>query len=986
MVAMAVLWHSGWTSCATAQSPDSPITLRLGWVGSVNSPLLSDLLAAFLAAVAAINDDPSQLLGNGSFRVVPYLSDPFGPNDDHSVVVQREVARLTSSPDCNVGSGAESGTPNGESGEGGLDVHAMVYLGGTASLTRVAPMAEANGKPLIATMARGILLSDKAKWPVVSRVIPDDRHQSKALARVVRDLGWRRVGILYVSSVYGLGVKMAFEDECRTLGVEVVARCVMEPGVDITSWRGNRTVSNVARSMARLFNRRNVRVYLVAADESDAIAIGAIIQMSQMHGPGYVPITPAELTLPVTGLISEHPRFDLIFAFIRKLLHGSIGLQAEYNPNSVAANRMWAAWPKNTTAWADLLAMAPQSANISAAAEPTNVRNKISVWSYYVFDATMLAARAVADAWAPCGGTLAGKLETGCLLDVLRSTAFNGTTGRVMLNANGDRVGGFSVTNGVGDATHEVGKVHTKEVANMTTTNIDTASIVWSDNSTNTSTGPSWGQVTNAPTAVPVAVGPPVAASATSETSDDQMTAMYTSVGLAVMLCLVTAYALRRRAEARNRKRQTADFSEVIARLARYEKLGVFAMPPVPHDDNSISDSGEVRTPDCARSVVREVSAPPELRRKDVFLANVIGHGQFGSVARGTWTTNAGRSRVPVPIAVKMIDSSTSTQVPPGANIAFLEEAVVTWQFEHDNVIKMYGVVTAGYPYLLVLELCENGSLIEYVQAATRPTDQLIRILIDIATGMAYLTSKHFVHRDLAARNVLLGTEFQAKVSDFGLGRCVEGDDYYRLSSDTMLPLRWTDPAAVDDLVFSEATDVWSFGVTAIEVFSRGARPYGDLSNMALLQQLKEGHLHAQPVDMPASVYTDVVLMCWAPVSGPDAGLCRASFAELVDMLNQIAAARGRRSRHDNNGRQDSKSTCRSGLADSGERVGSAKSPKTSRNLPVYIHPESTHDDVYNLEGASLDFHCEPYAMRVLDSKTIGDAHGTHCACNEVAC
>jgi serine/threonine protein kinase len=68
---------------------------------------------------------------------------------------------------------------------------------------------------------------------------------------------------------------------------------------------------------------------------------------------------------------------------------------------------------------------------------------------------------------------------------------------------------------------------------------------------------------------------------------------------------------------------------------------------------------------------------------------------------------------------------------------------------------------------MLVLELCHNGALYDWLRATTAPppdTGLLLRILKDIATGMAYLASRQFVHRDLASRNVLLDIEMVAKV------------------------------------------------------------------------------------------------------------------------------------------------------------------------------------------------------------------------------
>jgi serine/threonine protein kinase len=46
------------------------------------------------------------------------------------------------------------------------------------------------------------------------------------------------------------------------------------------------------------------------------------------------------------------------------------------------------------------------------------------------------------------------------------------------------------------------------------------------------------------------------------------------------------------------------------------------------------------------------------------------------------------------------------------------------------------------------------------------------------------------VHRDLAARNVLLDGDMSPKVSDFGLSRCFDTTEYYRVTKETLVPIR----------------------------------------------------------------------------------------------------------------------------------------------------------------------------------------------------
>lgn len=60
---------------------------------------------------------------------------------------------------------------------------------------------------------------------------------------------------------------------------------------------------------------------------------------------------------------------------------------------------------------------------------------------------------------------------------------------------------------------------------------------------------------------------------------------------------------------------------------------------------------------------------------------------------------------------------------------------------------------------------------------------QMLHIAQQIAAGMVYLASQHFVHRDLATRNCLVGENLLVKIGDFGMSRDVYSTDYYRVST-----------------------------------------------------------------------------------------------------------------------------------------------------------------------------------------------------------
>ncbi|KAG0444808.1 hypothetical protein HPB47_013357 [Ixodes persulcatus] len=141
-------------------------------------------------------------------------------------------------------------------------------------------------------------------------------------------------------------------------------------------------------------------------------------------------------------------------------------------------------------------------------------------------------------------------------------------------------------------------------------------------------------------------------------------------------------------------------------------------------------------------------------------------------------------------VAVKVLKESVDSD----AQADFEREVQIISSFQHDNIIKLLGVVfqESGSVPWMVFEFMQHGDLAGHLrvkgqreQETNRGTTELTLadlswISIQVANGMCYLSSQHFVHGDLATRNCLVGDNLCIKISDFGMSRDIYRCDYYK--------------------------------------------------------------------------------------------------------------------------------------------------------------------------------------------------------------
>ena len=254
----------------------------------------------------------------------------------------------------------------------------------------------------------------------------------------------------------------------------------------------------------------------------------------------------------------------------------------------------------------------------------------------------------------------------------------------------------------------------------------------------------------------------------------------------------------------------------------------------------------------------------------------LIGTGEYADVFKGRWNRNDQQS---AQIAVKILRNKN---IDKRKINSFVKEVEVMADLKHANVVSLLGVCL-GYPLMMIQELAPMGNVLDFLIDHSEQVDvpQHLKLWsIQIANGMQYLESRHFVHRDLAARNVLLFTLSKVKISDFGLSRALKSDEeVYASSTRDRWPLKWYAPEALRFGTFSHASDVWSFGVLLWEMFSIGDHPYSHIDNSQILDYIEDGKRLSKPEECSEAVY-GVMCFCWAydPRNRP-------SFSQIVKLM-----------------------------------------------------------------------------------------------------
>lgn len=193
-----------------------------------------------------------------------------------------------------------------------------------------------------------------------------------------------------------------------------------------------------------------------------------------------------------------------------------------------------------------------------------------------------------------------------------------------------------------------------------------------------------------------------------------------------------------------------------------------------------------------------------------------IGRGSFGQVYKGV-VKETGQV-----VALKLQDLEKAAD-----EIDIIRREVqVMSEISSEYVVRYYSSFIEGSTLWLVMEYMSGGSLKDILDAiGPFPEDAVAIIMKALCKGLSYIHREQKLHRDIKAANILLTNEASVKLADFGVAG--QMTNTLRARNTYVGSPFWMAPEVIERSTYDQTADIWSVGITCIELL-KSKPPYTD--------------------------------------------------------------------------------------------------------------------------------------------------------------
>jgi serine/threonine protein kinase len=182
----------------------------------------------------------------------------------------------------------------------------------------------------------------------------------------------------------------------------------------------------------------------------------------------------------------------------------------------------------------------------------------------------------------------------------------------------------------------------------------------------------------------------------------------------------------------------------------------------------------------------------------------------------------------------------------------FRHEAHAVSGLRHANIVQVFDFDVQDDYYFMVMELLEGDTLRarlnDYrLKKQRMPLDEIVRILVDVLSGLAYAHSEGIIHRDIKPANIMLTKKGQAVLTDFGIAQIL-GSTKVTVSGALMGTLNYMAPEQGLEGRCDARSDIYSLGIVLFEMLT-GYTPFDADTPLAILMK----HLN-DPLPLPSQL------------------------------------------------------------------------------------------------------------------------------------